>query len=40
LPDIEAIFVTKDEGIYFTSQALFDRYQSTSDSHTPYVFED
>ncbi len=40
LPDIDAIFVTKDDRMIFSSQELFDRYASTNEEMEELVYED
>jgi len=39
LPEIDAIFVTKDQKMVFSSQALFDRYQSTNENYEEILYE-
>lgn len=38
LPEMDAIFVTKDQKMFFSSQELFERYQSTNETYEELVY--
>ena len=40
LPEIDAIFVTKDQKMFFSSQELFDRYESTNVTYEELLYEE